>query len=105
MAASPTPSPPRPSPPNAARRSWSRLTDWPAGRGGAWGGGGGGVGGRPDAAGAGPAIDAMLTERRFGEAGTAIVVEEFLEGEEASFFALVDGATALPLASAKDYKP
>ncbi|HLB81400.1 MAG TPA: phosphoribosylamine--glycine ligase, partial [Dongiaceae bacterium] len=43
-------------------------------------------------------------ERRFGEAGTAIVVEEFLEGEEASFFALVDGATALPLASAQDYK-
>ncbi|MEX0814969.1 MAG: phosphoribosylamine--glycine ligase [Dongiaceae bacterium] len=50
------------------------------------------------------AIDAMLTERRFGEAGTAIVVEEFLEGEEASFFALVDGATALPLASAQDHK-
>ena len=50
------------------------------------------------------AIDAMLTERRFGEAGAAIVVEEFLAGEEASFFALVDGATALPLASAQDHK-
>ena len=50
------------------------------------------------------AIDAMLTERRFGEAGTAIVVEEFLAGEEASFFALVDGTTALPLASAQDHK-
>ncbi|MEX2009616.1 MAG: phosphoribosylamine--glycine ligase, partial [Dongiaceae bacterium] len=50
------------------------------------------------------AIDAMLSEHRFGEAGATIVVEEFLEGEEASFFALVDGATALPLASAQDHK-
>ena len=36
--------------------------------------------------------------------GTGLVVEEFLEGEEASFFALVDGRTALPLASAQDHK-
>lgn len=36
--------------------------------------------------------------------GGGIVVEEFLEGEEASFFALVDGRTALPLASAQDHK-
>ena len=57
-----------------------------------------------DAAEAAAAIDAMLTERRFGEAGTALVVEEFLAGEEASFFALVDGATALALASAQDHK-
>ncbi|GAB4136270.1 MAG: phosphoribosylamine--glycine ligase [Sphingomonadales bacterium] len=41
---------------------------------------------------------------RFGEAGAAVVVEEFLEGEEASFFALVDGQTALPLATAQDHK-
>ncbi len=40
----------------------------------------------------------------FGEAGAEIVVEEFLEGEEASFFALVDGRTALPLISAQDHK-
>ncbi len=46
----------------------------------------------------------MLTEERFGEAGKEIVVEEFLAGEEASFFALVDGETALPLATAQDHK-
>jgi phosphoribosylamine--glycine ligase len=50
------------------------------------------------------AIDAMLTAREFGAAGAEIVVEEFLEGEEASFFALVDGKAALPLASAQDHK-
>jgi phosphoribosylamine---glycine ligase len=50
------------------------------------------------------AIDSMLTEGAFGAAGEEIVVEEFLEGEEASFFALVDGTTALPLASAQDHK-
>src|SRR6266850_5677766 len=44
------------------------------------------------------AIDSMLTAREFGAAGAEIVIEEFLEGEEASFFALVDGKTALPLA-------
>ena len=50
------------------------------------------------------AIDAMLAEHRFGAASDEIVVEEFLAGEEASFFALVDGETALPLASAQDHK-
>jgi phosphoribosylamine--glycine ligase len=40
----------------------------------------------------------------FGAAGASVVVEAFLEGEEASFFALVDGETALPLASAQDHK-
>ena len=40
----------------------------------------------------------------FGDAGKEIVIEEFLEGEEASFFALVDGETALPLATAQDHK-
>ncbi len=39
-----------------------------------------------------------------GEAGEAVVIEEFLEGEEASFFALVDGEIALPLAGAQDHK-
>ena len=46
----------------------------------------------------------MLAERRFGTAGEEIVIEEFLAGEEASFFALVDGETALPLAAAQDHK-
>jgi hypothetical protein len=51
------------------------------------------------------AVDDMLLARKFGSAGGQIVVEEFLEGEEASFFALVDGETALPLVSAQDHKP
>lgn len=40
----------------------------------------------------------------FAERGAEVVVEEFLDGEEVSFFALVDGKTALPLASAQDHK-
>jgi phosphoribosylamine--glycine ligase len=41
---------------------------------------------------------------KFGEAGREVVIEEFLEGEEASFFALVDGAFALELETAQDHK-
>lgn len=41
---------------------------------------------------------------RFGEAGKEVVIEEFLEGEEASYFALTDGASILPLATAQDHK-
>jgi phosphoribosylamine--glycine ligase len=50
------------------------------------------------------AVDHIMSERAFGAAGDSLVVEEFLEGEEASFFALVDGERALPLASAQDHK-
>ncbi|WP_142847883.1 phosphoribosylamine--glycine ligase [Telmatospirillum sp. J64-1] len=50
------------------------------------------------------AVDAIMTERSFGEAGAEVVVEEFLDGEEASFFAIVDGETALPLIAAQDHK-
>jgi phosphoribosylamine---glycine ligase len=50
------------------------------------------------------AIDSMMGERIFGEAGAELVIEEFLEGEELSFFALVDAKTALPLISAQDHK-
>jgi phosphoribosylamine--glycine ligase len=50
------------------------------------------------------AVDAALVEHRFAAAGLEIVVEDCLTGEEASFFALVDGKTALPLATAQDYK-
>jgi phosphoribosylamine--glycine ligase len=50
------------------------------------------------------AIDDALIAARFGAAGAELVIEEFLEGEEASFFALVDGTHALPLAAAQDHK-
>ena len=50
------------------------------------------------------AIDSIMTARAFGAAGNEVVVEEFLYGEEASFFVLVDGKTALPLAAAQDHK-
>ena len=49
------------------------------------------------------AVDEIFSGR-FGAAGAEVVVEEFLEGEEASFFVLCDGATALPLATAQDHK-
>ncbi len=49
------------------------------------------------------AIDDMFSGS-FGAAGAEVVIEDFLVGEEASFFALVDGKTALPLASAQDHK-
>ncbi len=49
------------------------------------------------------AIDACFAGA-FGEAGAEVVIEEFLTGEEASFFALVDGEMVLPLATAQDYK-
>lgn len=50
------------------------------------------------------AVDSMLIENVFGCAGCRIIIEEFLEGEEASFFALVDGENAIPLESAQDHK-
>jgi phosphoribosylamine--glycine ligase len=50
------------------------------------------------------AVDAALVGRRFSTAGREIVVEDFVAGEEASFFALVDGKDALPVATAQDYK-
>ncbi|MDX1706379.1 phosphoribosylamine--glycine ligase [Pseudidiomarina sp.] len=50
------------------------------------------------------AIDDMLAGNRFGEAGSRVVIEEFLVGEEASFIVMVDGVTALPFASSQDHK-
>jgi len=50
------------------------------------------------------AIDEIMVERAYGDAGASLVIEEYLEGEEVSFFALVDGETALPLISAQDHK-
>nr|VFJ46620.1 MAG: phosphoribosylamine--glycine ligase [Candidatus Kentron sp. DK] len=51
------------------------------------------------------AARAMLEGGAFGNAGQRIVVEEFLEGEEASFIALVDGEHILPMATSQDHKP
>ena len=50
------------------------------------------------------AIDAMLVDNAMGDAGARVVVEEFLEGEEASFIVMVDGRNVLPLASSQDHK-
>ena len=50
------------------------------------------------------AAEDALVEGQFGTAGAEIVIEEFMEGEEISVFALCDGKTALPLASAQDHK-
>jgi phosphoribosylamine--glycine ligase len=50
------------------------------------------------------AIDMMLSDNRFGDAGARVVVEEFLEGEEASFIVMVDGKHILPLATSQDHK-
>ncbi|MEK9677323.1 MAG: phosphoribosylamine--glycine ligase [Rhodospirillaceae bacterium] len=50
------------------------------------------------------ALDEIMVQRVFGEAGDEVVVEEFLTGEEASFFALVDGKSAVALVSAQDHK-
>ncbi|MGD9866292.1 MAG: phosphoribosylamine--glycine ligase, partial [Pseudodonghicola sp.] len=49
------------------------------------------------------AIDDMFGGE-FGEAGAEVVIEEFMEGEEASFFVLCDGATVLPIGTAQDHK-
>ncbi len=50
------------------------------------------------------AIDMMLVGNKFGNAGARVVIEEFLEGEEASFIVMCDGKTALPMATSQDYK-
>lgn len=50
------------------------------------------------------AVDEILFLRKFGTAGQRIVIEDFLPGEEASFFAICDGKTAIPLIAAQDHK-
>ena len=50
------------------------------------------------------AIDAMLVERRIGDAAARLVIEEYLDGEEASFIVMADGRHVLPLASSQDHK-
>jgi phosphoribosylamine---glycine ligase len=50
------------------------------------------------------AIDMMLLDNKFGDAGARVVIEEFLEGEEASFIVMCDGKHALALATSQDHK-
>ena len=50
------------------------------------------------------AVATCLDQRAFGVAGASVVIEEFMVGEEASFFAITDGAAILPLAAAQDHK-
>jgi len=50
------------------------------------------------------AIDMMLADNKLGSAGARVVIEEFLEGEEASFIVMVDGKNILPLATSQDHK-
>ena len=50
------------------------------------------------------AIDMMLLDNRMGDAGARVVIEEFLDGEEASFIVMADGKHVLPLATSQDHK-
>ncbi|MBV8048607.1 MAG: phosphoribosylamine--glycine ligase [Paludibacterium sp.] len=50
------------------------------------------------------AIDMMLRDNRMGDAGARVVIEDFLQGEEASFIVMVDGEHVLPLATSQDHK-
>ncbi|MCC7516294.1 MAG: phosphoribosylamine--glycine ligase [Pseudomonadales bacterium] len=50
------------------------------------------------------AVCDMLADNKFGAAGARVVIEEFLAGEEASFIVMVDGKTALPMATSQDHK-
>ena len=50
------------------------------------------------------AIDMMLADNKLGAAGARVVIEEFLDGEEASFMVMVDGKNILPLATSQDHK-
>ena len=50
------------------------------------------------------AVEDMLCGNRFGEAGSTVVIEEFMEGEEASLLAFVDGKTVVPMIASQDHK-
>jgi len=50
------------------------------------------------------AIERLMTQKSLGEAGARVVVEEFLQGEEASFIVMSDGTSVLPLATSQDHK-
>ena len=94
MSASPRPSPPRPTRANKQTPIVIKADGLAAGKG---------VIIAETIAEAEAAID-MMFGGGLGDAGAEVVIEEFLVGEEASFFALCDGETAIPLASAQDHK-
>ena len=50
------------------------------------------------------AVRDMLAGNAFGDAGSRVVIEEFLDGEEASFIVMVDGQNVLPMATSQDHK-
>jgi len=50
------------------------------------------------------AVDMMLSDNKLGDAGARVVIEEFLDGEEASFIVMADGRHALPMATSQDHK-
>jgi phosphoribosylamine--glycine ligase len=50
------------------------------------------------------ALDVLMEEKKFGEAGRQVVIEEFLEGEEVSILAFCDGKTVVPMVSSQDHK-
>ena len=50
------------------------------------------------------AVDMMLADNKLGDAGARVVIEEFLDGEEASFIVMADGRHALPMATSQDHK-
>lgn len=50
------------------------------------------------------AVRDMLEDNAFGDAGARVVIEEFLDGEEASFIVMVDGENVLPMATSQDHK-
>ena len=77
-----------------ARRSWSRPMGSPPAR----------ASSSPRRLTEAEAAIAMMFDGAFGSAGAEVVIEEFLAGREISFFALCDGETAIPLATAQDHK-
>ncbi|MBO1531752.1 phosphoribosylamine--glycine ligase [Psychrobacter sp. F1192] len=50
------------------------------------------------------AVDDMLADNKFGDAGSRVVIEQFLQGEEASFICMIDGKNILPMATSQDHK-
>jgi phosphoribosylamine--glycine ligase len=51
------------------------------------------------------AVESMMQDEKFGEAGAEVVIEEFLEGEEATILAFCDGQTIVPMIASQDHKP